>query len=118
MSKILLFIGENEQFDKEEVVKSIRSINGVENAKEGDFIGAAFEAEYKVDSESYIIRLSDDLETITIDGMDNNCLNFILSLKGMMKDSFQAVDMDYSFHVDLSIINTIEQFKQEIQKGI
>lgn len=118
MSKLLLFIGENEQFDKDAVVKQISSMAGIKNAKKGNFIGSVFEAEYCKGNDSYIIRLSDDLETITVDGIDDNSLNFILLLKDGLNDSLQVVDMDYSFHIDLSNVATLSQFKEGMNQGV
>ncbi|WP_274879567.1 hypothetical protein [Vibrio harveyi] len=118
MSKLLLFIGENEQFDKDTVVQQIRKIVGVRNDKEGNFIGSAFEAEYAVNNESYIVRLSDDLETITVDGIDDNSLDFVLQLKTLLMIPLQVVDMDYSFHLELANVNSLVQLKEEIRKGV
>lgn len=118
MSKLLLFIGENEQFDKDTVVQQIRKIVGVRNDKEGNFIGSVFEAEYAVNNESYIVRLSDDLETITVDGIDDNSLDFVLQLKTLLMIPLQVVDMDYSFHLELANVNSLVQLKEEIRKRV
>jgi hypothetical protein len=118
MSKLLLFIGENEQFDKDEVVEKITSIGGITNARKGSFIGAVFECEYQVSGLSTIVRLSDDLETITVDGMDDDSLNFVLKLKEVLSQPISVVDMDYSFHIKLSDVSTLDEFKQKIREGV
>jgi hypothetical protein len=46
MTKLLIFIRENQRFDVELTIGAIVAMNGVRNAKRGNFIGAVFECEY------------------------------------------------------------------------
>ena len=68
MGKLLLFIGENKKFNRREIIEKITSIDGVVNPKSGNFIGAVFECDYQCGGISATVRLSDDLETVTVDG--------------------------------------------------
>jgi hypothetical protein len=46
MTKLLIFIRENQRCDVELTIGAIVAMNGVRNAKRGNFIGAVFECEY------------------------------------------------------------------------
>jgi hypothetical protein len=46
MTKLLIFIRENQRFDVELTIGAIVAMNGVRNAKRGNFIDAVFECEY------------------------------------------------------------------------
>jgi hypothetical protein len=118
MSKLLLFIGENKKFDKDEVVQKITSVDGVENAKTGTFIGAVFECDYQYEGITTTVRLSDDLETITVEGENNGSLNFVLKVKELLSQPVSIVDMDYSFHFELSTVNTLAELKQKMNEGM
>ncbi len=114
MSKLLLFIGENEKFDKDDVIDKITSINGVSNARKGNFIGAVFECEYKEGNLSTIVRLSDDLETIIVDGSGDDSLSFIVKINRLLEQPISVVDMDYSFHIELSSVYSVEDLKKSM----
>lgn len=118
MSKLLLFIGENEKFNKDEVIEKISSIDGVVNAKSGNFIGAVFECDYQSEGISSIVRLSDDLETITVDGQDDESLKFVLKVKEVLAQPISMVDMDYSFHFELAAVETVTELKQKMNEGL
>lgn len=118
MNKLLVFIGEDIKFNKNEVIERITSIDGIRNTREGDFIGSVFECEYQASGLSLIVRLSDDLETITIDGTDDDSLGFVLKLKKVLSQAISVVDMDYSFYINLSDVDSIEDFKHKIDEGV
>ena len=114
MNKLLLFIGENIKFDKNEVIDAITSFKGVKNAREGTFIGSIFECE--VGELNTIIRLSEDLETITFDDLNDEILNFVLKVKSLLVQPISITDMDYNFHIELSEINTLFELKKKINE--
>ena len=118
MSKLLLFIGENEKFDKGEVIEKLTSLGGIKNAREGEFIGAVFECDYERDDFNTIVRLSDDIETITIEGDGDESLDLVLRIKDLLSQPMSVVDMDYSFHVELSSVSSLTEFKKKIEVGV
>ena len=114
MSKLLLFIGENVRFDEAAAVAAIESIAGVRNARRGKFIGAIFECEYGENGESTIVRISEDRETITVEGVDDLSLGFALKLKSALNCPLSVVDLDYSFHIDLAEVRSLKEFRDRI----
>jgi hypothetical protein len=114
MSKLLIYIGENERFDVNATINAITSIEGVSNARQGNFIGAIFECEYVANGNSTIIRISPELETVTVEGLGDESLEFALELQKKLLIPLHAIDMDYSFNVALSKINSIAEFRQAI----
>jgi hypothetical protein len=115
MSKLLIYIGENEKFDFENTVSTISSISGVANPRTGKFIGAIFECEYTRGGLSTIVRISPELETITVDGVDDNSLEFAIEFQKRMSVELHAIDMDYSFNVPLKDLSTVSEFKRAIR---
>lgn len=114
MSKLLIYIGENEKFDFESTVSAISSIDGVSNPKVGKFIGAIFECEYTKSGQSTIVRISPELETITVEGLDDNSLEFAIEFQKRASVELHAIDMDYSFNVSLKNLATVPEFRREI----
>ena len=111
MSKLLIYIGENKKFDVPNTIRAISSIAGVSNTREGKFIGALFECEYVLHGMVTIVRISDDAETVTVEGLGDESLDFALKLQSVLPVSLSAIDMDYSFNVKLSDYETINDLK-------
>lgn len=115
MSKLLIYIGENEKFDFKSTVSAISSIGGVSNPRVGTFIGAIFECEYTKDGKSTtIVRISPEAETITVEGLDDNSLEFAIEFQKRTSVELHAIDMDYSFKVSLKKFATVPEFRREI----
>lgn len=115
MSKLLIYIGENEKFDFESTVSVISSIDGVSNAKVGKFIGAIFECEYVKGGQRTIVRISPEVETITVEGLDDSALEFAIEFQKRNSIALHAIDMDYSFNVPLKKFTTVSEFRREIE---
>ncbi|GGA09006.1 hypothetical protein [Okeania sp. KiyG1] len=47
MQLLILFIGKNEQFDQNKLVDIVKNIPGIENIREGEFIGSIQEFEFR-----------------------------------------------------------------------
>lgn len=114
MSKLLIYIGENEKFDFESTVPVISSIDGVSNPKIGKFIGAIFECEFTKSGQSTIVRISPELETITVEGLDDSSLEFAIEFQKRVSMELHAIDMDYSFNVSLKNLATVSDFRRAI----
>lgn len=112
MSKLLIYIGENERFDFESTVSVISSIDGVSNPKVGAFMGAIFECEYTKSGQSSIVRISPELETIVVDDLGDNSVEFAIEFQKRSSVELHAIDMDYSFNVPLKNISTVPEFRR------
>ncbi|QYF92688.1 hypothetical protein KY495_18410 [Massilia sp. PAMC28688] len=114
MTKLLIFIGEDQKFAVESTISAIVAMNGTTNARRGDFIGAIFECEYGYAGTSTIIRLSKDAETITAEGLNPCSLVFALELQRALPIDLNAIDMEYSFNVALRDFQDVEQLTQAV----
>jgi hypothetical protein len=110
MSKLLIYIGEKQTFDLEKTVHATLSIDGVANARRGKFIGAVFECEYTFEGENTIIRISEDLETVTVEGLGKEAADFAVKLQQRLDVPLRAIDMDYSFDLPLSNFSSGAEF--------
>lgn len=115
MSKLLIYIGENEKFDFERTVSAISAIEGVRNSRVGKFIGAIFECEYVWNGLSTIVRISPELETVTVEGLDDSALQFAIEFQRRTPVDLHAIDMDYSFNVSLGQFATASEFRHAIE---
>jgi hypothetical protein len=114
MSKLLIYIGENEKFDFESAVATILALEGVTHPRAGKFIGAIFECKYTKNGQSTIVRISPELETITVEGLYDSSLEFAIEFQKHSPMQLRAIDMDYSFNVSLQNLSTISEFRRQI----
>lgn len=114
MQIMILFIGENEKFDSNKLVDIAKDIPGVENIREGEFVGSILEFEFRDLEDFTTVRLSDDRETISISGLGNASLKIALSIQKRYPQPIIAVDSDYSFELILDKINSLDQLRQKI----
>lgn len=114
MSKLLIFIGENQKFDVDAAISAITSMSGVSNARRGNFIGAIFECEYSHQGSNTIVRISPEAETITAEGLGDDALSFAIELQRILPVDLNAIDMSYSFNVALRDFKSVADLKQAI----
>jgi hypothetical protein len=117
VNKLLIYIGENQKFNHDRLVEAICSMPGVIRARNGSFIGAIFQCEYTLGKETTVVRVKDDLETITVEGLGHSALGFSLELVRRLKEELHAVDMDYSFNVKLVNYKSIDELDTAIRNG-
>ena len=81
MQLLILFIGKNEQFDQNKLVDIVKNIPGIENIREGEFVGSILEFEFREGEDFITVRLSGDRETISISGLGNASLKLLCQFK-------------------------------------
>jgi hypothetical protein len=113
MSKFLIYIGEGIKFDLDQTIGAITAIDGVANAKLGDFIGAVFECTFS--SSEVICRISKDHESLTTDGFDKDSLNFIWQLQNKLPVKLWIVDMNYSFNLEIDKFGSVDELQSAIE---
>ncbi len=69
MQLLILLISQNEQLDQNQLVDIATNIPGVENMREGKFVGSILEFEFREGEDFTTVRLSGDQETISISGL-------------------------------------------------
>ncbi|WP_228142578.1 hypothetical protein, partial [Acinetobacter pittii] len=112
MSKLLIYLGENKTFDINQVVEQISSILGVSNLKIGDFIGAILECEYSLNGSSTIVRMSKDAETLTIEGVGDEAIDFALKIQKLLPYPLFMMDMEYNFNIRLLDYNSLDEIRK------
>lgn len=112
MSKLLIYIGEKIKFDVDQVKRAISKIDGVRHARSGNFIGAIYECEYELDGATTVVRISEDVETLTVEGLGEEALDFALKLQSHLPVPLRAIDMDYTFDLPLSDFQSTDQLRQ------
>jgi hypothetical protein len=115
MNKLLIYIGESEKFDLEHTVSVLSAIDGVRGPRIGNFIGAAFECEYVWNGLSTIVRISPELETVTVEGLDDGALQFAIEFQRRTSVELHAVDMDCSFNVSLGHVCSVAELRRVMQ---
>lgn len=102
MSKLLIYIGEKQAFDLEKSIQAITSLAHVTNARRGRFIGAVFECEFTFEGATTIVRISDDIETVTVEGLGREATEFAVRFQQSLRTPLRVIDMEYSFDLGLS----------------
>ena len=116
MSKLLIYIGDNQRFDLEPTLRAITTIDGISNARRGGFIGAVFECNYSHAGRITVVRVSEDLETVTVEGLGEESTDFAIKFQQRMSERLHVIDMDYSFNLDLSKIKTGAELMSAIKQ--
>lgn len=117
MTNLLIYLGENRKFDVPSTVNTISAMPGVADARTGSFIGAVFECSYSFRGRSTIVRISEDAETVVAVGLGDESLDFALKLQASLAEPLSAVDMDYSFNIQLSQLHSLEAMRKAIEEG-
>ncbi|HIK08794.1 MAG TPA: hypothetical protein IGS52_00760 [Oscillatoriaceae cyanobacterium M33_DOE_052] len=117
MKTLLLFIGESEKFNLSEVAEIFPKIPNIQNLKQGDFVGSILECEFFDKNDYTIIRLSDDLETISIDGDGDASLKIALEIQKHYPQNLRLIDSNYSFDIELDQIKSVGQLRQKMRES-
>lgn len=117
MKTLLLFIGEAEKFNLNEVAEVFPKIPNIQNLKQGDFVGSILECEFSDNNDYTIIRLSDDLETISIDGDGDASLKIALEIQKNYPQNLRLIDSNYSFDIELDKIKSVSQLRQKMRES-
>ncbi|MGL4503805.1 MAG: hypothetical protein ACRCU2_32390 [Planktothrix sp.] len=114
---LLLFIGEDEKFNLIQIADILTKIPNIQNLKQGDFVGSILEGEFSEKNDFTIIRLSDDLETISIDGDGDASLKIALEIQKHYPQNLRLIDSNYSFDIELAKINSVGQLRQNMRES-
>ncbi|AFY80555.1 hypothetical protein [Oscillatoria acuminata] len=117
MKMLLLFIGEDEKFNLSQVADSLTKIPNIQNFKQGDFVGSILECEFSEKTDFTIIRLSDDLETISIDGDGEASLKIALEIQKHYPQNLRLIDSNYSFDIELAEIKSVGQLRHQMRES-
>jgi len=112
MSKLLIYIAEGQCFDLNAITKAIAAIDGVSNVRQGNSIGAVLECDYSYAGRTTIVRISKDLETVTVEGLGGEAMDFAIKFQQSLSEPpLHVIDMDYSFNLELSRFKSGEELR-------
>ncbi len=114
MDFLVLFAGEDKKFDEEMVFQILANIPGVYDLKREPNVDAVIEGRCDFEDDSTIVRLSEDLETITISGTGKASLQLALEIQKALGTPLRVFDSDYSFDLMLNEINSLSDFEEKI----
>ncbi len=117
MKMLLLFIGEDEKFNISQVADSLTKIPNIQNFKQGNFVGSILECEFSEKNDFTIIRLSDGLETISIDGDGEASLKIALEIQKHYPQNLRLIDSNYSFDIELAEIKSVGQLRHQMRES-
>lgn len=69
------------------------------------------EANYTYGDDHTIIRLSDDLDDVTIHGAEVASLALAINLQKSYPEKLRIIDLDYSFDFDLLGVDSLEDIR-------
>ncbi len=117
MKMLLLFIGEDEKFNLSQVADILTKIPNIQNFNQGNFVGSILECEFSEKNDFTIIRLSDDLETISIDGDGEASLKIALEIQKHYPQNLRLIDSNYSFDIELAEIKSVGQLRHQMRES-
>jgi len=123
MKLLILYIGENEKFDKNLLVEIMAHIPGTKALGEENLVGSIREWEF-VDKgdcaartrlrDRTLVRLSEYLETISIPGTGDASLKIALEIQKLYPIPIRVVDEDYSFDLVLKEMGSVTALRQKM----
>ena len=114
MKLLILYIGENEKFDKTLLVEIMAHIPGTKELPEENLVGSIREWEFVDSGDRTLVRLSEDLETISIPGTGDASLKIALELQKHYPIPIRVVDEDYSFDLMLKEMGSVAALRQNM----
>ena len=108
-NKLLIFIGPGQAFGIEAVDQIIGSLSGCRITRMGAGIGAIQQYLIVQESDELIVRISPDMETVTIDGpLGNLSALLALSLQAGLPFPIRITDMGYNFDLPIGEFSSAE----------
>lgn len=116
-NKLLVYIGENQFFNLESTIECILTISGVTNARRGNFFGDVFECNYTYGNRTTVVRISEHLNAITIEGNGIEAIDFAVQFQKSLQIALHIIDMNYSFDFNLSEFKTSAELMTAINNS-
>jgi hypothetical protein len=114
MQMLLLYNDENKPFAAETIRRIFESENRFQDVRSDGLVGSVIEADYIDGQDSSIVRLSDNLETLSLSGTSDAALCAALTLQNNLQGPLHIIDLDYSFDLVLKDFKDIEELKNAI----
>ena len=97
MNFFMLYIDEGKAFDHERVRQLFSSIGEITEIEESPDDGACLKGRYNHGSDSTIVELKGDLESIALSGAGDAGIDLAFRIQEGYPESLHIIDSDYSF---------------------
>lgn len=114
MQSLILFVSEEEKFDKTKIKEIFDNIPGVENLREEPSDDASLECDFKYKDRSTIVILHNDLEIISISGIGDESLKIAIEIQDYYPKPLRIIDSGYSFDLVLEGISSVTELRQRM----
>ena len=114
MDFLLLFVGEGAKLDKREVKRVLEGIPGVFGLEDKALVGAVLQAHFDFASDSTIVRLKDDGETISLSGTGDASLKLAFEIQAKLAAPLRMVDADYSLDIALQRVESLDELRRRV----
>ncbi len=117
MQMLLLFNSDNRPFDVERIHDIFRSESKFHEVRFNTPGGSVIEADYIDGQDSTIVRLGDDLETVSLSGQTDAALHAALIVQSHLQSPIRIIDLDYAFDLVLSHFKDIDELRSAIDNA-
>lgn len=97
MNFFMLYINEGKAFDRERLRKLFLSIGRITEIEETPDDGACLKGRYNHGSDSTIVELKDDLQSIALSGAGEAGIDLAFKIQEGYPEDIYIIDADYSF---------------------
>jgi hypothetical protein len=117
MQMLLLLNSDNRPFTVEQIHEAFQSESRFHEVRFNTPGGSAIEADYVDGQDSTIVRLDDDLETVSLSGQTDAALRAALILQRHLQGQLRIIDLDYAFDLVLSDFKDIDELRTAIDNA-
>jgi hypothetical protein len=118
MNALMIFINERETFAPDKLRRILASIPGVRNLDGPNFGDSPVACDYDFADDKTTLRLSNNLQTISIHGLGYASLKLALELQHRETCPLRVTDWGYDFEFSLQSVRTIEEMLQKIDAEV
>lgn len=86
----------------------------MQNLKRGNFIGSVIECDFLYNNDFTVVRVSDNLETISIHGSGEASLKIAVEMNKQCNFPLRMTDVDYGFDIELMSVDSVTKLQSLI----
>jgi hypothetical protein len=117
MQMLILFNSDHRPFDRQQIHDIFRSESKFHEVRFNTPGGSTIEADYVDGQDSTIVRLSDDLETLSLSGQTDAALHAAMILQRHLQGTIRIIDLDYAFDLSLADFQTIDELRAAVENA-
>ena len=118
MDSLIVYSEDNFKFDPNKLLQDIESVPGTYDIRRQHSCGSVLQCDYDLDGDTTTLRLSDGLESFTLDGVGAASRQLALELQKREARPLKVVNSHYSFDFALSDVTSLEDFGQKMDAGL